>query len=387
MDAFPRLIGGSASQPSLILLAGFLGAISGTSVYCYALLYFVPIAWAWSRSRAGASLTMFIYYLAVNWLIVPSWYGFYDEDINQVPVGVAVWITLSALNTIPWLLLWRENDRWLFVRLVAVALLGVLPPWGFVHVAYPFLSTAFIAPASGVVGLIGGVWLLAQIVRRPFLIIIPVALFIWTTHPYENYGAPSGWVGSDTRVTSSHPGLDLKMSFRAMSSAAIALARDEAKVLVLPESIGGLTSSAAAPIFDRLRDRTIVAGGLRTLPDRGYEAVLFEYSNEHRAGRNLYTQRVPVPIVSKLWPDLSRPNAVTIANRRVGPLICFEAFVPWPVLASIISNADTLVVSSNFAWTSFGMPIATVQEATVLAWARLFNVHTVFATNWRPKDG
>ncbi len=383
--AYPRLIGGIAPQAWLVLLGGTLGVVGISSVAGYALLYFVPLAWAWSASRRGAALSMFVYYLVVNWLLVPAWYGFYDERAWQIGVGLVLWVALSALNTVPWALLWRINDRWLFARLVGVALLGLVPPWGLVHVAYPFAASAFIAPATGVLGFLGGIWLISQIVRRPLLIVLPVALFIWTTSPHPRQGPPVGWAGSDTQVKTSHPGLDLAMGYRAMVRAAYALRQDAAKVLVLPESIAGLTVGAAAPLFaEHTPDRIVIAGGLRTLPTKGYEAVLFEFSSQHPDGRELYTQRLSVPIASALWPRLDRPNIVELAQRRVGPLICFEAFVPWPVVMSLLSGADTLIVSSNFAWTRFAAPIAMVQEATVNAWARLFDVHVVFATNWRP---
>ncbi|OYW97558.1 MAG: conjugal transfer protein TraB, partial [Rhizobiales bacterium 32-66-8] len=71
---------------------------------------------------------------------------------------------------------------------------------------------------------------------------------------------------------------------------------------------------------------------------------------------------------------------VELAGRRIAPLICYEQLVVWPILQSMLHRPDAIVATGNGWWT-VGTSIIDIQNASTIAWARLFDVPLVTAFN------
>ncbi|RWF32748.1 nitrilase-related carbon-nitrogen hydrolase, partial [Mesorhizobium sp.] len=133
-----------------------------------------------------------------------------------------------------------------------------------------------------------------------------------------------------------------------------------------------------------------VIAGAAVIDPLGYDNVLVEIS-AHGAGV-LYRERMPVPV--SMWQPWRRlmgqgggarahlfaNPVVELAGRRIAALICYEQLVLWPVLQSMLHRPGAIVASGNGWWTA-GTSISAIQNASTIAWARLFGLSLVTAFN------
>ncbi len=71
---------------------------------------------------------------------------------------------------------------------------------------------------------------------------------------------------------------------------------------------------------------------------------------------------------------------VLVGGKTFAPLICYEQLLVWPVLQSILNSPDIIVATGNGWWTS-GTSIVAIQQASTVAWAKLFGLPLVSAFN------
>ena len=74
------------------------------------------------------------------------------------------------------------------------------------------------------------------------------------------------------------------------------------------------------------------------------------------------------------------PQTWHVAGRHVAPLICYEVSLTWPILASMASRPDSILVIANAYWGS-GTLMAEQARAYTRAWSRLFNLPAILAIN------
>ena len=141
----------------------------------------------------------------------------------------------------------------------------------------------------------------------------------------------------------------------------------------------------ALRLGDRRHPPTVIArastGDSRT---DSYENALVILGAEFSA----FHQRVPVPV--GMWHPLRRggvplrlngPAVIGLGEQRLAILICYEQILVYPVLASILERPTVLVGISNMHWFS-GKTISRYQTSAVRAWARLFGVSYLTATDY-----
>jgi hypothetical protein len=105
------------------------------------------------------------------------------------------------------------------------------------------------------------------------------------------------------------------------------------------------------------------------------------------AESGLFFQRIPVPIgMWKPFSDAGVPlnvsgkGTVQIGGVRAAVLICYEQLLAWPVLQSMTELPSVVLAVANEYWVQ-RTPIPRCQAASVKAWARLFHVPVLSATN------
>lgn len=100
-----------------------------------------------------------------------------------------------------------------------------------------------------------------------------------------------------------------------------------------------------------------------------------------------YYQRVPVPV--GMWRPFSRasvplrldgPGVLVIDHQRAAVLICYEEFLTFPILVSMLQRPTVIVGISNTFWVT-GTPIPRYQATALRAWARLFHLPYFLAVN------
>ena len=61
------------------------------------------------------------------------------------------------------------------------------------------------------------------------------------------------------------------------------------------------------------------------------------------------------------------------------PLICYGQSVVWPILQSTLRRPAAIIATGNGWWT-VGTSIIDIQNASTIAWARLFGVPLTYPT-------
>ena len=101
----------------------------------------------------------------------------------------------------------------------------------------------------------------------------------------------------------------------------------------------------------------------------------------------IYLQRQPVPI--SMWRPFSSDGyrahwfenpVLKVGGEKIAPLICYESFLVWPVLESMLFGAGRIVAIGNYWW-SDGKQIPAIQSTVVKSWSRLFAVPSTVAVN------
>jgi apolipoprotein N-acyltransferase len=77
---------------------------------------------------------------------------------------------------------------------------------------------------------------------------------------------------------------------------------------------------------------------------------------------------------------LNGPAVIELDRQRLAVLICYEQILAYPVLASMLQRPTVLVGISNMYWFS-GTTIPHYQGSAIRAWAKLFGVPCLTATN------
>lgn len=75
------------------------------------------------------------------------------------------------------------------------------------------------------------------------------------------------------------------------------------------------------------------------------------------------------------------PATFQLANDRAAVLICYEQLLAWPILQSALDQPTLLLGIANDYWCR-GTRIDAAQQACMKAWARLFSLPMLTATNY-----
>ncbi|MGB7301777.1 MAG: hypothetical protein WBD34_20840 [Burkholderiaceae bacterium] len=382
------LLAGTVPQWMLYALSVGAGGYTLVSSAAYVFVFFFPLAWAWSTNRWTAAWCALLYYAAASALVPSSIIDYAPFGYTHPAWGVVGWLLLSVCCAVPWLLLYRRDDQYLLLRLFAVALLCLLPPFGFIQPAWPFLGIGIIAPATGLLGLIAGIWFLSHAARRPLLLLLPFAVVAWNppTAIAKLKALSPQWVAHGTTVPMATTTLDFAKSYLALLDFRDHALGHPETTFVLPESIAGLDLVATGHALTGLDTQVIFAGGLNPESDGALRAVFFEYSPPFPTGRIVYTQRVPVPLLAG---ESIRPltNAVVPhGSDRLGFLLCYEGFTGWAPFSSAVAGATVFVVGANLAFSRYDGALHRAYLSHLEAWGRLFGVPLVVAVNRRPPD-
>ncbi|MCP3875886.1 MAG: conjugal transfer protein TraB, partial [Desulfobacteraceae bacterium] len=76
-------------------------------------------------------------------------------------------------------------------------------------------------------------------------------------------------------------------------------------------------------------------------------------------------------------------NPVFDINGKKGTaLICYEAYLTWPILQSFIAGDPEIIIFVSNHWWSKNTSLLTIQNMCIKAWASLFDVRVVTAINF-----
>ncbi|WP_225246823.1 conjugal transfer protein TraB [Agrobacterium tomkonis] len=385
----------SAALVALAVAVGVVGW-SGTVLALPVGMLF-PTLWAMAPSRLVATLISLGYFLAASRGLPQGVANFYSADLWP---GLLLWLVASASFVIVHAALWtpRPGQARAGRYLVATVLMA-LPPFGITGWAQPITAAGVLFPGWGWWGLAPTAAGLAMMTSRfwPAAVLVMLSLWLWSAAFWTEPTLPEGWKGVDLEFGKTL-GRDASLERQRVLIATV-LERAESsdfRTVVLPESaLGFWTPTVERQWRDALQDRDLtVIAGAAVLDGKGYDNVLVAISATN--AEILYRERMPVP--GSMWQPwrmlIGQPGGarahffgnpvVEVDGTGIAPLICYEQLIVWPVLQSMLHSPDIIVAAGNGWWTS-GTAIIAIQQASTVAWGRLFGLPLVSAVNVQAK--
>ena len=395
-DPGPPSRGGQWVRFLLLFFASVLVGIVAWSGQVFALpvALLFPLLWALARTRLQVALVSAGYFLAASRGLPVGVASFYGSDLWP---GLLLWFVASAGFVLVHMIFWTPGTGWHRpARFILASLIMAVPPFGITGWAHPFTAAGILFPGWHWFGLLALMAALAGMTTRhwPVVAVVVACFWIWSASHSQEPQSPENWLGIDLEM-GAELGRDLGLD---RQQALIRRVRDRAKDeggevnILLPESALGFWTPGLGNLWQRElagSGVTVLAGAAEVLTD-GYDNVLVAISEESQDV--LYRQRMPVPgSMWQPWRHISgrgggaraefyRNPVVSIGEKRVAVLICYEQLIIWPVLQSLVYDVDLVIAVGNGWWTR-GTSIIDIQRSNVRAWGMLFDTPVVSSFN------
>ena len=406
----------------------------------------MPVACLTPHSRKAAFWNAVGYYLAGLWPMIPGaqrYLGHSDSTSTAVLMWLSCSTLLASPWTLAWTPNSRLNYLW---RVPLANVVSVIPPLALIGFITPFSGAGYLFPGTGwfglavaavlpglVLSLSGTLSKAARSSLSPGLaaaIALGIAANVCAP---TRVPAPPGWEAVDTSFGNLSQSLQ---EFRSMQAIQQRVAASSARVLIFPESVVPRWSEATAEFWrqtlvdcrarrqvlaigaglplsvsnlaDRKRDAEFVKqydfsaaietlrAGDRHLPSPYVRSAtddsrIDSYENTLLflgAHSSAFHQRIPIPV--GMWQPLAGggvplhlngPAVIELDRQRLAVLICYEQVLVYPVLASMLQRPTVLVGISNMYWFA-GTTIPRYQASATRAWAKLFGLPYLTATNF-----
>lgn len=355
-----------------------------------------------SPSRLTAGLVSAGYFLAASRGLPQGVANFYAADLWP---GLLLWAAASLSFAGVHAALWKARPEGkspgvgrtgmaMAPRYLSAAMLMGLPPLGITGWANPLTATGVLFPGWGWWGLVAMTAGLAMMTSRywPAAAIVLGGVWLWSAATWTSPNLPEGWKGVDLEQGQSL-GRDGSLDYhRDLIATVRRAAGEKIRFIVLPESALGFWTPIVARLWQQGlqgSELTVIAGAAVIDPS-GYDNVMVAISADE--ARILYRERMPVPV--SMWQPWgawtgqgggARANlfgnpVVKSDDQKLAALICYEQLLLWPVLQSMLHSPTAIVATGNGWWTA-GTSIVAIQNASVVAWAKLFGLPVVTAFN------
>lgn len=338
-----------------------------------------------------------LFIVVLTYYIVPS-YGLFTGLINFYDLDYAIsfffWVTSSLIATLPWILFWNRDIKKKLYLFPILLIISIIPPVGLVSYINPILSSAVIYPSVGFMGIF------LYIIMLYVTIILYISNFrgsikwvvlnglisisIWLNTQENNEMLGNKLYALNTQyVFKNNTTIDEYKRQKNLLKRIHTLKQD---TILLPEHILGTFTGSSMIIWNRLpQNKTIYAGATILVEGTDkYENVLMEISQN--GYRVLYKQRVPVPF--EMWKPFSSDGAqasliseLSIINgKKVGVFICYEQYLTYPFIDTMLRKPDYILGISNLWWLEDRI-LRRIQNNTLFLWAKLFGVPYYYSVN------
>ncbi|MBL4603399.1 MAG: hypothetical protein JKY84_11685 [Emcibacteraceae bacterium] len=304
-------------------------------------------------------------------------------------------ILLAIVSALPWLII-TGVGRQRLITSIAACLIAILPPFGTLAAPNPYMAAGYLLPGTGILGLI----LVASIIILPFqlkglsmkmFLCGLIATSLMSNIIYDEAPSPTGWVGLKTSFKDQNTNLTQERNKRTLALIAqITSELDNGnKVIIAPESVFGLRTLGLEPQLKliearaRRNDAIVLIGIIEEISGTRENTLLILGAEPDQ-----YNARQPVPFVmwnpwkgsgfNSHWFNSGIHN---IAGKRTAILICWEEWVPWPMLLSSFQYPEVIVSASNHGWTMNGEYMWNKQTVSAKAISNLYGLPIVNAAN------
>jgi apolipoprotein N-acyltransferase len=207
-------------------------------------------------------------------------------------------------------------------------------------------------------------------------------------------GNAEGWQGINTGFGKLYSGSDDTLSlYERQRTLAALLKASDGKYVVLPETVAGFWSDLTESLWDDTTDNFRMDGRTYFVGAEIYKEGIKKYYNAVQVrGQNNDTvkQRYPVPL--SMWRPLSDTGAIAdwfsakhgitiIDGKRVAVLICYEPYLYYPSLVTMILGNPEIIVAVSNSWWCKNTNLPYVSDKSVDSWGLLYGIPVVTAKN------
>jgi hypothetical protein len=362
----------------------------------------VPVFWTLASSRYAAFAVILAYKLAASRGLLPGAAVFLSEYHTSAEAA-ALYFLMPFGASLPFGVFWDKDGRRKAICLVIAFLTAyVLPPFSLIGIINPLMASGAIFKGRGFAGIaiVLVIYTLCAASRKTAFVFLCV-IGIFTSLPPENWYKPlmpEDIIAVDTSFGRLGSGsFNFERDYERANMVFGDLGRrdigeSETSVIVLPETIAGRLNQAGLELWkDGIQKlpqcETVIFGAeLPTGDGKKYDnAVLMLHAGEITMVR----QRIPVPFSMYKGPfaktganlHLSDSGILELPDKRTSAIIvCYEAFLTWPFLVSMIHMPNVIICVANLWWCKeTSLPVT--QKNVVSLWALTFGVPAIFAWN------
>lgn len=376
-----------------IVLGIAIGIIAWDSYLPVAIL--IPVIWSKTSSKKTAWLVGLTYHLAASRGVIFGVPVFFDSTVFY---GIALWIIAGLIQSLPYFFCSYVRNFYLAIMLLLLAL--TLPPVGIVGWANPLTVAGVIFPGTGFIGLIlvlSVIWLMTWLHSKNkaftfiwtiFIILLPLIIDPNVRANIEIKGSTTNFTGNPA-----HLGEKFQRDYQKFIKTYNQYCGSEFKTLILPESTAGIWFDSTKHLWSRWQrslkpDQSLVLSAL--LPEnkkslKTYNALVEMKQDKFNV---LYKARQSVPVA--MWRPWAKDDVKNnwfdsplfeISGKKATALICYEAYLTWPVLQSFLSGDPEIILFVSNHWWSKDTSLLSIQKTCANAWANLFNAQIVTAVN------
>jgi hypothetical protein len=392
---------------SLVLSAAVIGFIGlGFNPALSPMILAVPVFWTLVSSRYLAFAVIFAYKLAASRGLLPGAAVFLSEHYTFAQATV-LYVLMPLGASLPFGVFWsKDGPRKAICLILAFLASYALPPMSLIGIINPLMASGTIFKGWGFAGIfiVLGIYALCALSRKTALAFL---LFIaaFTALPPSSWYEPMKLEGI-AAVNTSFGRLgsgsfnfaqDYERANMVFSELGKRMGKDAAanaaNIVILPETIAGRLNQTGLVLWESgleelFGKETAVFFGaeLPTGDGRKYDnAILMLHDGKIAISR----QRIPVPYSMYRGPfaesgaNMHLPDSGILKlpdGRNAAVIVCYEAFLTWPFLVSMIQKPDMIICTANLWWCRETSLPAT-QRSVVLLWANTFGVPAVFVRN------
>jgi hypothetical protein len=381
-----------AAATGAIAWSGHLAAIPVSLV--------APLLVYQAKSRKHAHASMFCYYAAATWPLIPGARAFFGLQGTPL-IGLFLCLAAAALLAMPWGFLFTRGRGRAALSVPMCILLTALPPLGIIGWASPLLSAGVLFPGSKWFGLGLIIAFLSLFRFKPALSVVCLTFCTFVFHfLYTQPHLPAGWEAVNTNYGGSGQGnTDFTTEYNTHQSMQTTILESRAVVLLFPEHLVTHWNESTEAFWEdtltsvATQHRTVLIGAGINQPgdsrnpfdQNRYLNALLARGEENTA---VYQQRIPIPIA--MWKpfgdegvplNLSASGTIHVHNQNAAVLICYEQVLVWPFLSSALEHPTILLTTANDYWAK-NTRIPVIQQCSAMSWARLFHIPVLSATNF-----
>jgi hypothetical protein len=374
---------GPFNAKRLLFILCMLGGMIIPSIYALLLILIFPYYWNIAESQKDIDLLVMDY----NYVSLLPAFFLIVEGINNTEITLNLFviffmyqiitsIVFYLMATCSWKLLGKYSGFFLGIAL----LLKVIPFMGITDWISPLQLSGVLFPGFGILGLVCLLFFISvlnnkKVVAGFILLSLIANLFFY----FNQKTLPPQWTALQTAINDKN---EYKLVLPQMVSSS------SANYFLTPESAGSDIYKTKAHWLNLLPEDKFVffeVNGIDPKTNLELNALSLFHNRQMKI---LYKQRQPMPIW--MWAPFEKNNTPVhwFSNHRpfefnhlkISAFICYESFLTWPYIFSLMFKPDLMMVSANLAHTDHSI-LKNYHLRNIEVWSRLFNVPALVSIN------